>query len=165
MARSKPTAKQKAFAQDYIKSKNGTQSALKHYNTTSTKTASTIASRNLNLPSVINYIEKILDKSGLDDEALAIHLHKIIVSGTSKHSLKKSQPTDALRGIEMAYRLRDKFPSDRVEKTEIKIQLQGKTDDELIKLLDDTTKEAKMWSNLLNKTKAKAIEGEEVKPS
>lgn len=56
MAR-KLTKKQKAFADEVIETGNGTQSALKTYDTEDYSTAGMIASENLKKPKIIEYIE------------------------------------------------------------------------------------------------------------
>ena len=57
----KLTKKQKGFADDYLDTGNGTQSALKNYDTESSKTASVIAAENLVKPNVIAYLEENAD--------------------------------------------------------------------------------------------------------
>lgn len=60
-ARRKPkfrlTKKEKGFADEYIKTGNGTQSALKVYDTEAYGTAASIANENLNKPKVKAYLE------------------------------------------------------------------------------------------------------------
>lgn len=56
MAR-KPTKKQKVFAKEYAKTGNGTQSALKAYDTDSVVTADSMARENLGKPRVMALIE------------------------------------------------------------------------------------------------------------
>ena len=58
--------KEKAFADKYIETGNGTQSALEVYDTDDYHTAGGIASENLKKPKIIDYIE-----SKLSDEMLA----------------------------------------------------------------------------------------------
>jgi phage terminase small subunit len=53
----KLTKKQKIFAKEYLQTGNGTKSALKAYNTNNNKTASVIATENLEKPSIIKYLE------------------------------------------------------------------------------------------------------------
>lgn len=53
----KLTKKQKDFADQYLKTGNGTKSALKAYETTSVNTAAVIAVENLSKPKVIQYLE------------------------------------------------------------------------------------------------------------
>ena len=52
------TIKQLKFTEEYLKTGNGTQSALKVYNTTSTKTARSLASENISKPNVRALIEQ-----------------------------------------------------------------------------------------------------------
>lgn len=54
----KLTKKQKGFVEDYIKTGNGTKAALAHYNTSDYKTASVIASENLDKPSIQDALEE-----------------------------------------------------------------------------------------------------------
>jgi phage terminase small subunit len=54
----KLTRKQKEFADEYIRTGNGTQSALKAYDTTDRKTAGVIAVENLTKPSVADYLQE-----------------------------------------------------------------------------------------------------------
>lgn len=60
------TKKQKGFVKDYIATGNGTQAALKNYDTEDYKTASVIATENLDKPSIVLAI-----KDALPDELLA----------------------------------------------------------------------------------------------
>jgi len=53
----KLTKKQRGFVNDYIETENGTQSALKNYDTKDYKTASVIAAENLDKPSIQVAIE------------------------------------------------------------------------------------------------------------
>lgn len=57
------TKKQKGFVKDYLETGNGTQSALKNYDTTDYKTASVIATENLEKPRVIAYLESKAEKA------------------------------------------------------------------------------------------------------
>lgn len=56
--RQRLTKKQKGFVDDFVLTENGTQSALKNYDTTDYKTASVIASENLDKPSIQVAIEE-----------------------------------------------------------------------------------------------------------
>lgn len=50
------TKKQKAFADDYLETGNGTKSALKTYDTDSENTAAMIASTNIRKPKIMEYL-------------------------------------------------------------------------------------------------------------
>lgn len=53
----KLTPKQKKFADEYIKTGNGTKSALKTYDTDDYSTAASIANENLNKPEIVAYLD------------------------------------------------------------------------------------------------------------
>lgn len=57
MPRSKLTKKERGFVKDYALTENGTQSALKHYDTNKESVAAAIASENLNKPKIVEAIE------------------------------------------------------------------------------------------------------------
>ena len=70
-ARNGLTAKMKALADDYLETKNGTESYIKVYKTKSRKSASVEASRTLAKPSVRSYLEGIANKSARNIEVLS----------------------------------------------------------------------------------------------
>lgn len=57
------TKKEKGFADNFIESGNGVQSALKVYDTTDYSTAASISSENLNKPKVKAYLESKAEKA------------------------------------------------------------------------------------------------------
>ena len=66
----KLTIKQKKFVKAYVANDgNGTKAALESYNTVDEKTASVIASENLEKPSVKEAIDAALDKHGITMDA------------------------------------------------------------------------------------------------
>lgn len=154
MARKHPTLKQKRFADNLIRTGNITQSALSVYDTKSRKAAYQIGYRNLQNPTVKSYMAFQMKEMGLDDSYLHASLKRIIDSGTSKRVLKRATPSDALRGLEMAHKLRDDFPTEKKEivKKEYRMELGKKTTAELIGLLKVRQKEAKKWEKLLSQS-------------
>ncbi len=66
----KLSLKQKRFADEYLKEANGTQSALKAYETTDHVTAGAIAYENLRKPQIQNYIARILKVKDLKPELI-----------------------------------------------------------------------------------------------
>lgn len=74
----KLSKKQRGFVKDYVETENGTQSVLNNYDTTDYKTASVIASENLDKPSIQVAIENkrkslrqaLIDK-GITEDYLA----------------------------------------------------------------------------------------------
>lgn len=67
------TKKQKGFVKDYIKTGNGTLSALKNYDTKDENVAGAIASENLRKPKIEEVIKSIAD-SIPDEDLLKVHL-------------------------------------------------------------------------------------------
>ena len=59
------TKKQRGFVKDYLATGNGTQAALKNYNTTDTNTAAVMASDTLRIPKVANAIADALKDDDL----------------------------------------------------------------------------------------------------
>ena len=83
--RTKPTYKQKLFVQEYIKNKgNGTQSALKVYNTTDDNTARMIASDNLTKPIVQQELKTLLQRKELQLDRFTNKLSDIVCSEPPK---------------------------------------------------------------------------------
>lgn len=70
MANKRLTKKEKGFVKDYLKTGNGTRSALNNYDTTSENTAAVIASENIRKPHI-----KILVEDAFPDEML-FEIHK-----------------------------------------------------------------------------------------
>ncbi len=87
--------KAKKFAQEYVKSLNGTQAALIAYDTESPAVAASIATENLRKPVVASYIEELLARAITDDELLALHVRnakqteQLVVSQRAIESLEE----------------------------------------------------------------------------
>jgi len=110
------TLKQKKFSKELTNSKSATSAAVKAGY--SPNTARFIASENLTKPNIQQEIVRVLDKSGLSDDKLAGKLRVAIDSGLGK----KSTNSDALRGLEMSFRLRDRFPAQKRFETRLDIK-------------------------------------------
>jgi phage terminase small subunit len=63
MQRKTLTKKQKAFADEVLKTGNGTQSALKTYDTKDYFTAAAISTENLKKPQIMSYLQEHLEKA------------------------------------------------------------------------------------------------------
>ena len=152
MARKTPTHQQKKWVKLLPLSKNLTEAGLQAYDTLSHKNAYQYSYKNLHNPTVLSYMEQILNENGLNDSFLSDSLRKIIEKSTSKQALKKINPSDGLRGIEMTFRLRDRFPSERIETTsrELKIELSNKDNTQLGTELQSTIDELKKFGALLS---------------
>lgn len=65
----KPTLKQKAFAEEYIRNGgNGTQAAMKVYDTEDNATARSIASENLTKPNIMDELLRTAERLGVTRE-------------------------------------------------------------------------------------------------
>lgn len=156
----KLTGRQSLFAKHYAMGKSGKKSAiLAGY---SAKSAEVIASENIRKPEVLKKVEAILDKAGLSDESLAKMLQKAISSGLGK----RSSNSDALRGIRTVFELKDRFPDNhtRMEVTqtsEIKMELQTKTPEELQEYLESTLKKTQeITARLMKRHQQSKIESD-----
>ena len=144
----KLTNKQNLFAKHYSLGKSGKDAAiLAGY---SERSADAIASENLRKPEVSRAIETILDKSGLSDEALAQRLRKAIDAGLTR----RANNADALKGIKMAYEIKDRFPSQRQkleisQTSEIEMKLQGKSLEEVIAFIGEITRKTNYYISKL----------------
>jgi len=97
MRKNKLTLKQREFATTYIKTKNGTASAIKAYNVKNKNSAHALASFNLKKPHIINFIEKALSDAKYNPVTTINHLQATEEKGyTSKATVK-----DALHASEI----------------------------------------------------------------
>ena len=139
------TLKQKKFIKHYLKSGNKKESAIvAGY---SPKTAHVTGSQLLKNPNIKEKIDIVLDKAGLTDEQLATNLQEAIQKGLTSD---KATVSDALRGIEQAFRLKDKFPSTRLDinKKTLTMSLEGKSIEELEDKYNQLLQEAKELKQL-----------------
>lgn len=99
------------------------------YNVKNRYNASQMATQMLKKPKIRKAIDKALTKAGLNESYVADTLYDIIEEGKGR----KVTATDALKGLDMTLKLKDAYPSSRVEsvKLDLRAELQGKTIDEL----------------------------------
>lgn len=155
MRRQPITPKQKNFVHEYLKSGNATDAIQKSYNVKNRRVANSNASKILYNPNVIKYMESVLDKAGLDDDTLVNHLKRVIDIGIATEASKKATPADSLRGLEMAFRLKDRFPATKtvLDKKEVSIKLDGKNQEQLLEQLDEVRKQIQGFSEMVRKQK------------
>lgn len=118
------TYKQQAFIKEYIANKgNGTQAALKIYDTNDYNTAHSISTENLHKPSVREELLKAMSALGMTlNEAIKL----------LQRQLHDDNP-DLRHYLRMYFELQDAFPSNKTEiKTESKIILEQRTVDIII---------------------------------
>jgi len=95
------TLKQRIFANEYMKTKNGTKAAMKAYDKMKPETARVIASENLTKTNVHNYIEQAIKKAKYDPVVTINHLQ----STESKGYQAKATVKDALHASEILLKL------------------------------------------------------------
>lgn len=101
------TLKQKQFVKKYIETGNGTQAALETYNTAKPSVAANIASENLRKPQVIEEVNKVLDRKGLNLEQVSESVGSILQRGVET----KVTGDNVLRAAELAFKLHGAFPT------------------------------------------------------
>lgn len=73
------TAKQKTFAQEFVKTKNATESALRTYDTTDRVVAGSIGSENLQKPQIRQEILHLMRQNDIElDDVLNIHKRNML---------------------------------------------------------------------------------------
>lgn len=148
------TLKQLRFIKEYLKNDgNGTKAALAVYGTKDAHTAHQIAYENLRKPVVIQELKRNLEKLGLSDEFLDGSVREIIESGLANKEW--SRPADALTAIEMANKLKDRFPASKVLTASLQVtaELEGKDTTELVSLLKNIQEENKKLMERVENTK------------
>lgn len=77
--RSKLSFKEQEFVKEFVKTKNGTKSALKAYNTVSTDVAGAIASENLTKPKIREEIRRLLSDNDVElEEIFSVHKRNLL---------------------------------------------------------------------------------------
>lgn len=106
--RTTPTLKQKKFARKYVENGgNATQAALEVYNS-NYDSASVQGSQNLDKPAVIEEINRLLDKTGLNDDSyIAGSMKTIIDNGVGGKATAK----EALNALNMLLKLKNAYPN------------------------------------------------------
>ena len=108
----KLSKKERGFVKEYIKTGNGTQSALKVYDTKSYMTGAMIASENLKKPKIIKALQEMLPDDLLADRHLALLNKKEIVKGLEGEYVD----IDTLavsKGLDMAYKIKGSYSPEK----------------------------------------------------
>ena len=103
----KLTKKQRIFVKEYIKDENGTQSALKAYDTKSENVANVIAVENLRKPMIVEVLKNLAER--IPDELLEkVHLEGL---NAGKRVFKNNNETGEIEdlGVEPDYAIRHKY--------------------------------------------------------
>lgn len=107
--------KEKGFVKDFVKTGNGTKSALNNYNTGSENVAASIASENLRKPKIQNAIKSIAE-SIPDSLLIKKHLELLNATTTIKQGEEYEEKIDAQAvkaGLDMAYKLKGNYAAEK----------------------------------------------------
>ena len=128
MAR-KLSKKEKGFIKDYLDTGNGTQSALKNYDTTDYMTAASIASENLKKPKIIEYLES-------QASAVSANMVRLALNAEAE-SVQVSAGKDVLdrAGYKPIEKTDITSKGEKIEMTGISAELAKKYEEELKKSL------------------------------
>ena len=119
------TKKQKGFVKDYLETGNGTQSALKNYDTDDYMTGAMIASENLNKPKVIQYLESKAEKAAEFVFQLAESgENENVRLGASKDILDRAGFKPAERSLNVNLNIKAE-PSERIKELAKRLQENG----------------------------------------
>lgn len=94
--------KAKLFAEEYVKTLNGTQSALKVYDTDKPNVAQAIASENLSKPIVKDYVQQLFDAQISDEELTALHVRNARQTEQLATSQKAIESLEVIKGLAKA---------------------------------------------------------------
>lgn len=139
------TYKQKEFVTQYAKTKNGTRSAMKAYDikNNNKNTAHVIASENLRKPTVINALQKALNKAKYNPVTSINALQENERAGIGK----KVSASDSIRASELLLKLSG-MVIERSQQMSINYNFESLDDIDLNKLRDK-------YNKLLTSTKKK----------
>lgn len=123
------TGKQKAFVKEYVKTKNGLQSALKAYETTDPNVAKVIASDNLTKPNIRRTIDEYLELAEYNpiDSIRSLRSNEIAGQGV------KATASDSIRASELLLKLSGAV-IDRSQSTSLNINVESLDKNELLKV-------------------------------
>jgi len=146
----KLTPKQKRFVDAYIMNDGSSRKAAiaAGYSAKNDKVARSMGTENLLKPAIREELRAVLASHQISEGTLSKKLHDAIDSGIGK----KATNSDALRGIEMGFRLLDSFPAERkqIEQRTLTVSLQGKTLDDITTHVETLLNDVKqMKDNIL----------------
>ena len=129
------TVKQKKFIDEYVKSGNGTQAAMKVYNVNGKVSAAAVASDNLQKLNVRKSIEEIMADVGYSTDKSVSTLAYIQQAGKDK----KLSAGDSIRATELLLKLEGKLV-DRKQVSKLNINIETADKVKLLKLKEKYNK-------------------------
>jgi hypothetical protein len=158
-----PTVNQRILARHYLKTGNKKEAALKAYDV-KPEYALKMANNVLSNPMVQTYMKKVLDEEGLSDSLIGRKFRKIIEAGTTPGALKAATVGNALTALQEVSRLKDLYPATKTQidqrTARLNLNLVGKSEEELMAMLDEVQGEIKDFRKVIETTKqlAKPVE-------
>lgn len=120
--------KEKGFIRDYVRTGNGTQSALKNYDTKDYSTAGAISSENLRKPRIIEAIKSMADR--IPDELLEkVHLEGLNASITrsiGEDMIKEPDYSVRHKYLDSAYKLKGSFAPEKSLNVNVSISTENR---------------------------------------
>ncbi len=146
----KLTKKQRGFVKDYVKTENGTQSAMKHYNVKNETVASSIATENLRKPLIQEAIKSIADR--IPNELLEkVHLEgleaekKVFKNNNATGEIEEvsSEPDHAVRHkyLDSAYKLKGVYAPEKAVNLNIEAEITNPAATQLAKEYEEKLKQ------------------------
>lgn len=161
-----PTIKMRRWARRYIETGNARRTTREIYGTQ----GSQLPKRAYEIkhhPMVQKLIKDSLEEQGLTVDKLADSLNKVVDRGLNDLEKTKTTPSELLKAIDMGAKLRDLYPAEKkkIEKRVLSLHLEGKSPEELQKILKDQEEEIRRFRHLLNeKPLSEEIKDAEVLP-
>jgi len=127
----KLTKKQRIFVKEYIKNENGTQSALKAYDTKSENVANVIAVENLRKPMIVEVLKNLAER--IPDELLEkVHLEGLVAGRIKEDG--NIEPDYAIRHkyLDSGYKLKGSYAAEKNINLNVNIESVDPTDPEVL---------------------------------
>jgi len=125
----KLTYKQKAFVNEFVKTKNATTSAMNVYDVKSREVAKSIGTENLSKPAIRQSIETLLQASGYDPVSSV----EALIENQEKGKGVKATASDSIRASELLLKMSGNFIEKR-QSVSVNYGLDGLSKGELLKL-------------------------------
>ncbi|KKP86220.1 MAG: hypothetical protein UR89_C0029G0005 [Candidatus Roizmanbacteria bacterium GW2011_GWA2_35_8] len=125
----KLTYKQKAFVNEFVKSKNATSSAMNVYHVKNRSVARQIGSENLAKPYIRQSIDMLLQASGYDPEASI----KALIENEQVGAGVKATASDSIRASELLLKISSNF-IEKQQTVSVSMNIDSMNKEELLKL-------------------------------
>ena len=142
----KLSTKQKRFAKEIVSGNTQVQAVINAgYNVKNRKYAADMGYELMKNPKIITEIDKAVQDAGLKDE----YIGKTLFDITERGKMSKVRASDALKALDMALKLRDRYPAEKkqIERYDIRAQFKGKSAEEIRAKYQQFKQEQRRFSN------------------